>query len=207
MVRELPCQHIFHPECVDAFLSTSSSLCPMCKKSALPRGYCPAIITNAMVRRERVVRRIRERVDGPDHDNGFNDPLDPRTSAAHLSRSNNTTFSGFYGRLQHFRHHSHTQHRTNPDLTSEFGQPMTDILPAPSHPSNPDPLSSPSSPPPSNLPPNNNNNNNNNRRERARQRALAMLGPQPAPLDPDAEEARRTPAWKRTVRKVFPVGR
>src|SRR6266498_200827 len=61
-VRELPCGHIFHPECVDVFLRDSSSLCPMCKKSVLPLGYCPDKVTNAMVRRERLVRRMRERV-------------------------------------------------------------------------------------------------------------------------------------------------
>ncbi|KAK4542785.1 hypothetical protein LTR36_006161 [Oleoguttula mirabilis] len=42
IVRELPCHHIFHPECVDTFLRDSNSLCPMCKKSALPQGYCRA---------------------------------------------------------------------------------------------------------------------------------------------------------------------
>ncbi|KAF2453511.1 hypothetical protein BDY21DRAFT_292890, partial [Lineolata rhizophorae] len=61
-VRELPCQHIFHPDCVDPFLRDNSSLCPLCKKSVLPRGYCPTTVTNAMVRRERLLRRIRERV-------------------------------------------------------------------------------------------------------------------------------------------------
>jgi len=61
-VRELPCAHIFHPECVDIFLRNSSSLCPMCKKSVLPKGYCPTNITNAMVRRERLLSRMRERV-------------------------------------------------------------------------------------------------------------------------------------------------
>lgn len=62
IVRELPCHHIFHPECVDTFLRDNSSLCPMCKKTVLPKGYCPRTITNAMVRRERIVRRLRERV-------------------------------------------------------------------------------------------------------------------------------------------------
>jgi hypothetical protein len=61
-VRELPCGHIFHPECVDVFLRENSSLCPMCKKTVLPLGYCPDTVTNAMVRRERLVRRMRERV-------------------------------------------------------------------------------------------------------------------------------------------------
>ena len=60
-IRELPCRHIFHPECVDGFLQKTSSLCPMCKKSVLPPGFCPAVITNAMVRRERLSRAIAER--------------------------------------------------------------------------------------------------------------------------------------------------
>ncbi|KAF8474263.1 hypothetical protein BDZ91DRAFT_353665 [Kalaharituber pfeilii] len=60
-VRELPCLHIFHPECIDPHLSTNSSLCPLCKASALPRGYVPPYLTNATVRRERNMRRMRER--------------------------------------------------------------------------------------------------------------------------------------------------
>jgi Ring finger domain len=61
-IRELPCGHIFHPECIDSFLGNNSSLCPMCKKSALPLGHCPIDITNGMVRRERAIRRLRSRV-------------------------------------------------------------------------------------------------------------------------------------------------
>ncbi|RDI81120.1 hypothetical protein Vi05172_g8999 [Venturia inaequalis] len=61
-VRELPCRHIFHPECIDSFLRENSSLCPLCKNTTLPKGYCPALITNAMVRRERMVRRLRDRL-------------------------------------------------------------------------------------------------------------------------------------------------
>ena len=61
-IRELPCGHIFHPECIDPFLKSSSSLCPVCKRSALPAGYCPVQVTNLMVRRERLIRQMRQRV-------------------------------------------------------------------------------------------------------------------------------------------------
>lgn len=66
IIRELPCHHIFHPVCIDEFLTRNSSLCPMCKHSMLPRGYSPKI-TNAMVRRERALRRLRERVEFDDY--------------------------------------------------------------------------------------------------------------------------------------------
>ncbi|RCI12408.1 hypothetical protein L249_0451 [Ophiocordyceps polyrhachis-furcata BCC 54312] len=62
IIRELPCGHIFHPACIDEFLTQNSSLCPMCKHCMLPRGYSPKI-TNGMVRREQAVRRLREHVD------------------------------------------------------------------------------------------------------------------------------------------------
>ncbi|KAI5467436.1 hypothetical protein BGZ63DRAFT_27200 [Mariannaea sp. PMI_226] len=65
IIKELPCGHIFHPECITEFLAQNSSLCPMCKHSMLPRGYSPRI-TNGMVRRERALRRLRERVDFDD---------------------------------------------------------------------------------------------------------------------------------------------
>lgn len=62
IIRELPCGHIFHPECVDEFLHQVSSLCPLCKASMLPPGFCPKI-TNGMARRERAIRQIRGRID------------------------------------------------------------------------------------------------------------------------------------------------
>lgn len=61
VIRELSCGHIFHPECIDEFLVEISSLCPVCKKSMLPKGYSPPI-TNGMVRRERATRRLRPRI-------------------------------------------------------------------------------------------------------------------------------------------------
>ncbi|KAI9712412.1 MAG: hypothetical protein M1820_001625 [Bogoriella megaspora] len=59
-LRVLPCSHIFHPECIDDFLLNTSPLCPMCKTSVLPKGYCPTKITNAMVRYERRIQIIRQ---------------------------------------------------------------------------------------------------------------------------------------------------
>lgn len=61
IIRELSCGHIYHPECIDEYLSENSSLCPQCKASMLPKGFCPDI-TNAMVRRERALRRLRGRI-------------------------------------------------------------------------------------------------------------------------------------------------
>ncbi|KAL9119064.1 MAG: hypothetical protein Q9187_004384, partial [Circinaria calcarea] len=61
-VRQLPCNHVYHPGCIDPFLRDNSSLCPVCKAKVLPKGYCPTEVTNAMVRRERLVREMRESV-------------------------------------------------------------------------------------------------------------------------------------------------
>lgn len=61
IIRELSCGHIYHPECIDEYLSENSSLCPQCKAPMLPKGYCPDI-TNAMVRRERALRRLRGQI-------------------------------------------------------------------------------------------------------------------------------------------------
>ncbi|RDW70615.1 uncharacterized protein DSM5745_08126 [Aspergillus mulundensis] len=40
-VRELPCGHIYHPECIDISLTHTSSLCPLCKKSVLAPEFFP----------------------------------------------------------------------------------------------------------------------------------------------------------------------
>ncbi|KAI5850685.1 hypothetical protein BZA05DRAFT_60963 [Tricharina praecox] len=60
-VRELPCKHIYHPACIDSFLEQQSSLCPLCKNSALPKGYVPERLTNRTVVLERNARQQRER--------------------------------------------------------------------------------------------------------------------------------------------------
>ncbi|KAK5698555.1 hypothetical protein LTR17_023545 [Elasticomyces elasticus] len=199
IVRELPCLHIFHPECVDTFLRDNSSLCPMCKKTALPKGYCPRTVTNAMVRRERVVRRIRDRVtvgvaptsaelailrtEVHEHD-----PAPPESFA---SRIRTRTFSG----ISQMR--SGRRIASAPLSSSQQMQPMTDMMPRHVSDSTTTPAQTVRSQPPSTP----------GRREWARQRAIAMLGRQ-APADPEAEDARTTPRWRKMVGSVFPgVGR
>jgi hypothetical protein len=67
IIRELPCGHIYHPDCIDDYLSRISSICPICKASMLPRGYCPPV-SNSMVRRELATRKLRDRVVVDDDD-------------------------------------------------------------------------------------------------------------------------------------------
>lgn len=91
MVRELPCRHIYHPECIDSFLLETSCLCPVCKKLVLPPGYCPKTITDNMVRQERVSRRPRhdrERRNGENRRSATSPPLSPlapRSSEQYMS--------------------------------------------------------------------------------------------------------------------------
>jgi hypothetical protein len=59
-IKELPCGHIYHPECIDSYLGAKSSLCPLCKQCALPPGHCPVRVSNAMVRKERNIRKLRQ---------------------------------------------------------------------------------------------------------------------------------------------------
>ncbi|PSK51931.1 hypothetical protein B9Z65_3198 [Elsinoe australis] len=169
MVRELPCEHIFHPECVDVFLTQNSSLCPLCKKSALPAGYCPDVITNVMVRRERNLRRARERGERPD-----TLEADARQMMNNLVRER------------------HRRQRENADIELGFSRPQP---PAPVANPQVNPASPPSPPPA----------NRQERREWARRRAEAMIGPDAPPLDPEVEQTRTVPAWRRGLRKVFPA--
>ena len=42
MTRVLPCNHYFHPHCIDPWLTSHSSLCPLCKQSVPRRNEQPA---------------------------------------------------------------------------------------------------------------------------------------------------------------------
>ncbi|EME46451.1 hypothetical protein DOTSEDRAFT_70447 [Dothistroma septosporum NZE10] len=187
-VRELPCHHIFHPECVDTFLRDSSSLCPMCKKTALPKGYCPKSITNAMVRRERMVRTIRERMPA-DSESAEVGALDHRSSTpltlggrirSSVGLPSRRTFSASVDNSQQLR-----------EMAPSSTEGMTDTV----HSSDLETLPTTTAPvqPPATP----------GRREWARRRAENMLGPR-APEDPDEVENQRTPAWRKAVRSLFP---
>ena len=75
-IRHLPCNHIYHPHCIDPFLQTRSSLCPLCKRSVLPKGFIPPSLqlTNQTVARERRIRLMRERTSNQGHTNHTSDP-------------------------------------------------------------------------------------------------------------------------------------
>ncbi|KAJ9646320.1 hypothetical protein H2199_002369 [Coniosporium tulheliwenetii] len=188
-VRELPCRHIFHPDCVDSFLLTLSSLCPMCKKSVLPPGYCPATVTNAMVRRERMMGRRRA-----------------AANAAPFSGTNPT--SALFGRRQSqgtVRRVS-IQPRTLNFFAGNTGGRRISSAPEPGgiemrpQPSQPPASASEGVPPPEPPPPL----NTQRRRDWARQRAAALVGPRAtAENDTDAGERTR-PRWKKAISRIFP---
>lgn len=205
LVRELPCHHIFHPDCVDTFLLNNSSLCPMCKVSTLPKGYCPANITNAMVRRERNIRRLRDRVPRrqsmASHPNAnsrrtFPVPVvgrifsgGPRRVFAGQGRSNIEMRDTRASELP-LHNNQRQSPLTSPVDTTSPAAPVSDANAAPQ---------SPCDPP---VPPV----TGQTRREWARQRALAMIGRRgtEAEVDPVEREEATRPRWRKAVGRVFP---
>ncbi|GAB7343905.1 hypothetical protein MBLNU457_1860t1 [Dothideomycetes sp. NU457] len=180
-VRQLPCEHIFHPECVDEFLRDNSSLCPLCKASALPKGYCPTTITNAMVRRERVIRRLRSDAErgGSINSQALENPLPTRNPFAR-SRSTGNASSDVELAQRGNAVNTPAQSSSDPVVTSAEDVEV-----------NPDPGPAPAS------------NSRTARREWARRRALAMLGQRPLPEADDPALATR-PRWRKFIDKVFP---
>lgn len=190
IVRELPCHHIFHPECVDTFLRDSSSLCPICKRTALPKGYCPRVVTNAMVRRERMIRRIR-----PDADGNISARAMPPLVADTNQDVEPDSHTSRFDRLSTIGRRIGSAPMRQSQQISELPQPPDAALGR---------SASPSAQRAQTVQPA----DSATRREWARRRAEQMLGRQ-APVDPDAEEA-QAPGWKKALRNVFPgfgVGR
>lgn len=189
-VRELPCHHIFHPECVDAFLRDNSSLCPMCKKTCLPPGFCPKNVTNAMVRRERIMRRNRERGGADENQATVSNNTELATNQdSHPHQTPSHPPASLGARIA--RRITSAPASSNIDNNS---QQMVDLSSVQQR------SATGASPLPPPVPPA----DANRRREWARQRAVAMLGRRAPPLDPDAEEAARTPRWRKVVGSIFP---
>jgi RING finger family protein len=192
LVRELPCRHIFHSECVDTFLRENSSLCPLCKKTSLPRGYCPPIITNVMVRRERMMRRMRDRVpSNGDPEAGLRHPWSPATW-----RRRGRSALNVPARMR-ARAHSLAM-RTGPHATSE-SLTMTPALPPVSQ-SETTPRDDDAGAATTIAPPAAAVDDHGPGSEWARRRAVAMAGVQ-GRTDEDEE---RRPRWKRITGKIWP---
>ncbi|KAF2820675.1 hypothetical protein CC86DRAFT_387137 [Ophiobolus disseminans] len=202
-VRELPCRHIFHPDCIDQFLLRNSSLCPMCKQSVLPAGACPVNITNMMVRRERHIIRMRAR--GANLTSGQTDAVRPSVVEQHVHTQSPPagplgSLRGRLGGAMAGRRIFSAPERTQPrpaDIEMANGSTTTTTLPSNITPTEQGahepatPTSMQDCTP------------SQNRREWARQRALRLLGNRHTPAS-DAEEELTGPRWRRILHKVFP---
>jgi hypothetical protein len=206
-VRELPCRHIFHPECVDSFLARNSSLCPMCKKSVLPKGHCPALVTNAMVRRERLVRlrrqgRITTAANAAESDTPSGSAYLPQTPAQRTAAFGRRVFSAPRRRQTSSQaatqaHDMEMQNQvpTVPAATADTGRPAATVdgqpCPEPAPASAPAPVPVPT--------------DRQGRREWARQRAVSMVGQRERTQDAEVEAiAAQRPIWRRAVGRLFP---
>lgn len=199
-VRELPCHHIFHPDCVDTFLLEHSSLCPMCKQTVLPPGACPVVITNMMVRRERHINRIRARGGNPPNSSSNTEMQAANMPEGRFASIRSRLAGSAVGRRM-FRTSGATQ-STPPrpsdiEMASSAAAPVPTTGPTILHPTNDVSPAPPTTATTQNCTP------TQNRREMARLRAIQMFGNRQAPAS-DAEEAGTGPRWRRTFNKVFP---
>lgn len=199
-VKELPCRHIFHVDCIDPFLLNNSSLCPICKQSVLPPGYCPSKITNVMVRRERLISRRRAQ-NAPGHTHspgnivarlpGAYDSLRARVSGATGGRRIFSAPSRAPTRPAEIEMSSGTP-PAPPVGTTAAATTAPEIV-AVAQPTQQNSVEE-CPEPPSDQP--------QQRREWARQRALALLGNRNGLPEGEGEEQRSK--WRRGLNKIFP---
>ena len=175
MVRELPCSHIFHPDCIDPFLRENSSLCPMCKKSAVQPGYLPVNVTNAMVRRERLMRQMRSN----------------RAALSRLEssqRSNVSRPDTLASRMPSF-HRQFGRHGAARTPTAS-SYPATELRPLATQPETVPPEIARADP--------------ETRRAWGRRRVVEALQQEPTTEEAEIEAEQRRPAWCRAAGRVFP---
>ncbi|KAI9752228.1 MAG: hypothetical protein M4579_005704 [Chaenotheca gracillima] len=184
VVRELPCGHVFDPECIDEFLLKRSSLCPLCKTSVLPQGYCPEAITNNMVRRERMVRRLRAQAILERSSNGVGHRAQFRRSS--LGRN----LAGFNRHFGSAARYSRSVRGLTPSAVE-----MTNTVPA--YPAAVMPASSTPLPSVATA--------DGGRRELARRRASAMLRQNPTLDEAEDERITQTPRWRKAIGRIFPT--
>jgi len=184
-VRELPCRHIFHPDCVDTFLLENSSLCPVCKKSVLPAGYCPERVTDLMVRQERFSRRIQRQRRGLDSENGL-----PMTTTIPRAQAGSEQQEAPVPR-GNLRDSIMERSRRSRRAEARVGVPqMTDQSQSETlsrQPGRGDDAAG--------------------RQERMRRRAVEMLDPQSMPEVDAVETEASRPKWLRVIHTLFPIFR
>ncbi|KAI4278178.1 MAG: hypothetical protein LQ337_001192 [Flavoplaca oasis] len=213
-VRSLPCHHIYHPECIDPFLLRNSSLCPVCKAKVLPVGFCPELITNAMVRRERQQRRNRDRVLR----------IRGEETAAQMPVASNlearpSRFTAVQGRMGLFGRGSRpaSTARLSQSPTSSAAVEMRnmnhDAMQSASAPIEPNASATIPTPAPTESQPEQaqptptptSTTTPNSRSERARRRAsLFLRDQQPTVEEQERERWTRLPRWRKAIKSVFP---
>lgn len=216
-VRQLPCDHIYHLDCIDPFLKSRSNLCPLCKRSVLPPGYIPPFfqLTNVTVRRERQLRSraqqqagINDSLQANNRNNYTNNNDTNNTNDSTAQPTNGAPTPRFMTRMLR------RMQLNRVDEENQLGSTATPIQHGNSNtPQQPDvelsnlpPANSHAPGTSANLEPNSaipNNVELNRTVIPSRQHSAVDL--HAMTIDEEAEANRRTPGWRRTLQTFFPT--